>query len=104
MKHFEDKINPKDWYFDQQFYEVEQGRNCCSDYPVQFHNLKNISEIFLIEYLIYNVNVFGLNSNQNEVLPRKFTMKEILEMANLQSNSSYWTRKEVKHQMDDDEF
>lgn len=86
------------------FYEVEEGLNCCSTTPVEIHNVKNIAEIYLLEYLIYKVDVFGVDKKIEESLPRKFTMKEILEMANTQSNSQQWTKHQIFHQMDEDEF
>lgn len=92
------------WYWQQMFYEVEQGMNCCSETVAQLHDLKNIKEIYLLEYLVNNVDVFGVEKNVDEKLPRKFTMKEVLKMANLQSRSREWKIHNVMHQMDSDEF
>lgn len=86
------------------FYDAEQGMGCCSETVAQIHNLKNVKEIYLLEYLIYHVDVFGLEKNVDEKLPRKFSMKEVLEMANIQSNSKQWTKHNIFHQMDKDEY
>ena len=102
--HFLPEKNPNNWYFDQMFYDVEQGLDCCSALPVEIHDVKNIKEIYLLEYLIYKVDVFGINLYKNETLPEKFTMTEILQMANIQSNSNQWEQHDIYHQMDSDEF
>lgn len=106
--HFTKVPSRLEWYFNEMFYDVPQGLGCCSDVPVQFHWVKNIKEIVLLEYLIYHFRVFGLDKNQNDFLPRKFTLDEILAASNVQSNSSEWTKFVKKHtffhNMDKDEF
>jgi hypothetical protein len=102
--HFLPKKDMSHWYWDQMFYDVEQGMNCCSQTVAQVHNLKDVKEIYMMEYLMYHVDVFGLVKNVDEKLPRKFSIQEVLKMANIQSNSSQWTKHDVVHQMDHDEF
>jgi glycoprotein-N-acetylgalactosamine 3-beta-galactosyltransferase len=92
------------FYFDELFYESEQGMDCCSDIPAEIHNLKNIKELFLLQYFIYHVDIFGADKRENETLPRKFKMNEVLEMAQMQSNSKFWKFHKINHSMDADEF
>lgn len=102
--HFTPEKDLGHWYFDQMFYDVEQGMNCCSDTPVEIHDLKNVKEIYVLEYLIYHVDVFGIDKHFGEKLPKKFSMSEVMEMANIQSNSKQWTKHKIVRNLDEDEF
>lgn len=102
--HFKAEKDLSHWYFDQMFYDVEQGLNCCSETVIEIHDLKNIKEIYLIEYLVYHVDVFGMDKSKNEKLPRRLSIDELLAMANIQSNSKQWIKHDVVHRMDRDEF
>lgn len=48
------------WYFNSQYYKLNQGSDdCCSDFPIAFHYV-SLEEVLLLNYLFYNVSVFGV--------------------------------------------
>lgn len=65
------------WYRHYQYFNVSQGNlRCCSDTFIQSHYV-GPPEMYLLDYLIYNVVPFGVDRNFNEALPRKFTFDEV---------------------------
>ena len=72
------KIPSDYWYFQRMYYDVAQGNlSCCSDVAISFHYAKP-KLMYLFEYFIYRNNLFGLEKNLTETLPRKLTLSEII--------------------------
>lgn len=84
------------WYHKYMFYKAAQGNlNCCSDKIAQMHYIKP-TEMYLIEYLIYRVHPFGLES-VNEAIPEKLNISEIMKRSNVESYRRYFMRKNKKY-------
>lgn len=66
------------WYQKNQFYKINIGLSCCSDTPIGFHYV-DISHMYLMEYLFYRVQPFGISRNISYILPEKLEMKDILQ-------------------------
>ena len=96
---------PDDWFVEKAFYDVRRDTlDCCSDTPVGFHYIKNVHEIFLLEYLIYNVHPFGRDKNSTEALPEKLTLSKILAAADVPSNSPFYIQHKIVHDMESSEI
>lgn len=63
------------WYWQFRYYKTPKGRDCCSDTSISFHYIPP-KYMYTLDYLIYNLNVFGMNNIQKE-LPRKKTIEQI---------------------------
>lgn len=91
------------WYDRNQYFEFAQGNlSCCSQYSVGFHYITP-QEMYFFEYLTRHVHPFGLDSNVNETLPRKFTFEEIVAKSDSESNSPNFKKHEFVHHFDHDE-
>lgn len=83
--HFDKQPDMDYWYPKYQYYNVSQGNlDCCSDTFTQSHYV-GPPEMYMLEYLIYNVVPFGIDRNANETLPRKFSFDEIEKAGNAES-------------------
>lgn len=76
--------------------------DCCSDTLVHMHYISPI-EMGKYDYLVYNVHPFGVEKNLTEVLPRKFSLEEIIKTSDEKSLSKYYVEHEKIHNFDDDE-
>lgn len=92
-----------DWYFQNMYYDAQQGLNCCSDLPIEFHWLKNVKSIYLLEFFFYHFSVFGLNKNSQDTLPPKLLFEKVLEIGQIQSNQTGWKKFDFSHNIADDE-
>lgn len=97
-------ITPDLWFIEKSFYGVRLGSlSCCSDTVVGIHYVKNIHEMYQLEYLIYQVHPYGVHKNSTETLPRKLTMQEILQAAEVGSESRLYEKHKVFHEMESSE-
>lgn len=104
-KYFSTVYDPTNWFFEKSFYGIRHGTLlCCSDKPVGFHYIKDTLEMYALEYLTRNVHPFGVDKGMNETLPRLLTLQEILKEADVGSDSKYYTKHQVVHDMDSSEF
>lgn len=93
------------WFFEKAYYDVRHGTlSCCSSAPVGFHYIKNIREMYLLEYLSYQVHAFGISKSSSQTLPRKLTLHEILKDSDLESNSTLFKKHKVVHDMESSEI
>jgi glycoprotein-N-acetylgalactosamine 3-beta-galactosyltransferase len=101
MKHGEPDL--KYWYFKYLYRNVTQGGlDCCSDIFIGVHYVKP-KEMYLMDYLIYNVHPFGLRKNLTENLPRKLSLDEIIENSDKKSFAKNFVPHAAVHYIDDDE-
>lgn len=79
------EVDPDYWYIRGLWYNVTGGSlRCCSDTFAGVHYVTN-KEIYLLEYLIYNVHPFGYDQNSTEVLPPKFSLPEVIARSDAKS-------------------
>lgn len=105
VRRFFSRYDPDDWFFEKAFFKVREGSlECCSDVPVGFHYVKNIHEIYLLEYLVYHVHPFGARKNLTDKLPRKLSLQEILTAADVGSDSRLYKKHKVVHDMESSEI
>ena len=92
----EDEVSRTYWYLKYMYYKSAQGNlNCCSDKIAQMHYIRP-TEMYLIEYLIYLVHPFGLES-VNDTIPEKLKMSEIIKRSKAESYRRYFMRKHKKY-------
>lgn len=60
------------WYWDYTYCPVKPGRDCCSDMAVSFHYV-NPNQMYVLDYLIYNVHPFGITTSMDQGLDGEFT-------------------------------
>lgn len=100
-EHMHDWVDKEYWYTKNQYYHVFQGNtDCCSATPVGFHYIPP-REMYAFEYFIYNLHPFGLN--QIEVLPRKFTLQEIINASDFISLSPNFQNHTFYHNIEPSE-
>lgn len=97
--------DPDNWFFKNAYYDFPlNSLSCCSETPAGFHTIKNIKEMYLIHYFTYHVHPFGIDKNSSDKLPRKLSLKEILNASDVVSNSSYYVKHKFVHDMESSEI
>lgn len=102
-------LNQKDenisyWYDQMLYYDSKYGGlDCCSDTSICFHYVTP-SEMYLLEYLIYNVHPFAMAKNLTEKLPRKFKIQEIIQSSDIESNATNFRKHSIGHNFEDSEI
>lgn len=98
-------LNRKSWLIEISFYDIRIGTlSCCSDMVASIHEVKNIREMYVLEYLIYHVHPYGIAKNLSETLPKKLSLKEILDAADVGSESKHYVKHKVFHDMEASEI
>jgi hypothetical protein len=93
--------DPKHWFFEMAYYDFPRNSlKCCSQTPAGFHYIKDAGEIYLLHYYTYQVHPFGIIKGSNEELPRKLTLKEIIESSDVASNSTHYREHKFVHDME----
>lgn len=101
-RHMKKSVN-ESWYERYQWFNVTQGAlQCCSDTLAAAHYIKPKEMIFM-EYLIYHLHPFGLEKNSTEILPRKLSLKEVIQEADTRSFSPNYQAHRIFHIINDDE-
>ena len=101
-EHFDSKRPPNYWYFNYLYYNVTQGSmDCCSESVAGLHYITP-KEMYLIDYLIYHVNPYGIEQH-NDKIPPKLPLAEILRRSNEKSSSPNYIQHEVINDMEDSE-
>lgn len=59
--------------------------------------------MYFLDYFVYNVKAFGDSGKNSALLPRKFSLKEILEKVDMDSNSINFVHPKVVHNMENSE-
>lgn len=91
------------WYHSTTYYRSPKGGvEANSPYPVMFHHLEP-REMIAYEYFIYNVHPFGLD-DQDEVLPRKLSLQEIIAASDVPSLSPHFKVHETRHELGSSEI
>lgn len=102
-EHMKKIVDPQYWYIKSQYYHVVQGNiSCCSDTSVEYHYI-DPHEMYVIEYLIYDVQPFGINDHFNETLPQRLTLNEIIIASDAESSSPNFKHHKNKHNLDPSE-
>lgn len=101
--HFQPAIDRNDWYASYLWDNVTQGSlDCCSDTFIDMHYVPP-EQMDELEFLIYQVHPFGLQKNLTEILPRKFSLQEIIASSDKKSFAKNYRDHKTVHQIDDDE-
>jgi hypothetical protein len=103
--HLRKPDSPDYWIDDKTYYKPLSSRNMSglSDVPISFHYVKD-SEFYLREFFFYHFHPFGLEKNLTETLPRKLTLKEIIEASDAKSESKLYKEHKHVHNMDSSEL
>jgi glycoprotein-N-acetylgalactosamine 3-beta-galactosyltransferase len=89
------------WYDQMMYYDAKYGGlECCSDTFVNAHYAFP-KDLYVMDYLIYNVHPFGLQKNLTEQQPRKFTFDELVQRSDAKSNASDFTSHTIYRQLDE---
>lgn len=100
--HFKPVRNPNFWYFPNLYYNVTQGSlDCCSDTVAGLHYITP-KEMYMLDYLIYHVNPFGIALPVDKV-PPKIPLAEILRRSNEKSYSLAYIEHEVIRDIEESE-
>lgn len=77
---------PTDWWVEAYvWYKIRYGlTTCCSDLLVTAHKIIP-EEMYLFEYLIYKVKVFGKQYDMSHELPTKMALKKVLSYVDKQN-------------------
>lgn len=96
--------DPEYWFFQKAYYDFPHNSlSCCSETPAGFHYVKNAKEMYTMDYYTYQVHPFGIDKNCDEKLPRKLTLKEILDASDIASNSTLYIKHEFYHDIESSE-
>jgi hypothetical protein len=90
------------WYPINQWFNYSQGIECCADTIACLHYIPP-KEMFLFNYLIYNVHPFGFNKIGVRALPKKLSLDEIINASDVKSGSENFFNHKFVHFIDDDE-
>ena len=103
--YFPSAVRPEDWFIEKSFYGVRLGAlSCCSEKVAGIHYVKNIREMYVLEYLIYHIDPYGVDKNSSETLPVKLSLQEILKAADVASESTLYVKHKIVHEMDSSEI
>lgn len=102
--HMKASVDKDSWYVRYQYYHVPQGSTeCCSDTSVGFHYISP-HEMYALDYYIYNVHPFGLDSDSGQHLPRKLKLKEIISASDKLSPSPNFKKHKIYHDLESSEI
>lgn len=102
QEHLQHNSSEEYWYYERLYYDAKRGLDCCSDTFIGTH-YSDPSHFYFLEYLIYRASPFGVNKNIRVSLPRKLSLKEILDASDINSNVSDFRPHEIVHNMEDSE-
>jgi glycoprotein-N-acetylgalactosamine 3-beta-galactosyltransferase len=103
-EHMRPNYDESFWYEKSMYYPVKSGSlDCCSETPVAFHYVAP-KTMYLYEYLINHVHPFGLDENEIQELPRKFTIEEILRRSDEESQSPNYKKHKTVHVLKNSEI
>ena len=103
-EHFEKTGDLSYWYTTTQYYNAQQGNlSCCSDKSVNFHYIPP-SNMYALEYFIYDCQQFGLDKSFDDKLPRKLNIEEIIAASDVQSTSPNFKRHKSYHKIEKSEI
>lgn len=105
MEHFGEKVeNSTYWYDEMQYYESKYGGiECCSKTIVNLHYIEP-NEMYMLDYLIYKVHPFGIESNSSKLPINKIPLEKLIENSDIDSNAVDFQRNhQAYHEFDDDE-
>lgn len=92
------------WYIRNQYYDAPQGgTDCCSNTSVAFHYI-GPDEMHDLDCSIYHTHPFGLETYNDEVLPRKLTLREIVNASDITARSPNYIPHAYRHDLDLSEF
>lgn len=92
------------WYWKYLWRNVTQGGlECCSDVYIGSHYVSP-KEMYMMQFLIYQLHPFGYAKNLTEKFPRKLSLQEIISASDNKSIfASNYNEHESIHYIDDDE-
>lgn len=103
LEHFKEALDPNDWYTKYLWRPPKQGGlECCSDTFIS-KTTSHPNQLYMLEYLVYNVHPFGIEKNLTEALPRKLSLDEIIKLSDEKTNAAYYIQHEPQHIIEDDE-
>jgi glycoprotein-N-acetylgalactosamine 3-beta-galactosyltransferase len=106
MEHFGTKdSNSSYWYDDMMYYESKYGGiDCCSQTVVNLHYVPP-KEMYILDYLIYNVHTFGLKKNSTKLPIQKISLEDVIKASDINSSAADFQRSHaIYHDLDKDEI
>ena len=101
-EHFKAERDTDFWYFNNLYYNVTQGSlDCCSDTVAGLHYI-DPTEMYMLDYLIYRVNPYGVEQPDDKK-PPKFALAEIIRRSNEKSSSKAYVEHELIRDIEDSE-
>ena len=52
--------DPQHWYWKNQFYPADDGKDCCSDSSIAFHYVSP-NQMHVLDFFAYKLKIFGKN-------------------------------------------
>lgn len=96
--------NPGFWYFNNLYYQVAQGSvDCCSKTIAGMHYIGR-NEMYSLDYLIYHVHPYGVRKYENDGIPEKLTLEEILRRSRDRNPEKKFLANNIVNQMDASEI
>ena len=100
-EHVKDPKHYTYWYRRIQWSNYTEGSlDCCADTIASLHYI-NPEQMYLLNYLIYNVHPFGLTFNKE--MPKKLSLQEVINLSEVKSMSKLYKEHPLIHHLDDDE-
>lgn len=101
--HLKEKIG--DWWYNSYLWYNNSMATlkCCSDTFASMNYVKP-SEMYALEYFVYQVHPFGIQKNLTEKLPRKLSIEEIIAASDVKGYGNMYTDHTPVHNIEKSEY